>query len=237
MAKTLHTCKQCGENGNGKYCNNCGQAYAIKRITISTIIHEIFHFFSHIDKGILYTLKQLIIAPGKPQLEYIEGHRAKHQKPFSMFFLCITTSALIFYWTNLLLYKHFNVGDASDVQFFHQYMVVVTIVMLPVYTLITYVFFIKSKFNYAEIFVLLLYNLSLLLVVSALLQSLKFIFLELNTEYVELPLIVIYNWLTNKNFFLHERKWLVFVKTILASAMCFFVAGLVQGLIIDFIFN
>jgi hypothetical protein len=234
--KDLNKCKQCGKDGTGNFCNTCGQAYAVKRITFSTIVHEVFHFFSHLDKGILYTLKQLIIAPGKPQLEYIEGHRAKHQKPFSMFFLCATISALISYWTNLVLFKHFNVGEVENVQFFHQYMVILTVVMLPVYTLITYCFFIKSKFNYAEIFVLLLYSLSFLLLFSAILQPLKFIFLELNTEYIELPIILIYNWLTNKKFFIHEKKSLILIKTILASAVCFFLAGIMKDVLMDLIF-
>jgi hypothetical protein len=235
MMEKQNQCLQCGKNGSGKYCNNCGQAYAVKRITISTIVHEIFHFFSHLDKGILYTLKQLVIVPGKPQLEYVEGHRAKHQKPFSMFFLSATAAALIYYWTNLLLFNHLKVGEAVDVQFFHQYMVILTIVMLPVYTLITWMFFFSSKFNYAEIFVLLLYNLSFILLASSLLQFLKFIFPELNTEFIELPIIVGYNWLTNKNFFQHETKWMIFLKTILASAVCFFLAGLVKEFLIDFI--
>jgi hypothetical protein len=233
--KSLHHCKQCEENGAGNFCNNCGQAYLTKRITLSNIIHEIFHFFSHLDKGILYTLKQLITAPGKAQLEYIEGHRAKHQKPFSMFFLCATASALIYYWTNSLLFNYFNVGEAGDAQFFHQYMVILTIVMLPIYTLITYCFFLKSKYNYAEIFVLLLYNLSCVILVSSMLQGLRFIFPDLKTEIIELPFIVIYNWLTNRSFFSHEKKWMVFVKTILASAVCFFLAGLMKAFLIDFI--
>ncbi len=233
---TIKHCKQCDKEGNGNYCNNCGQSYTIKRITIATIIHEIFHFFSHLDKGILYTLKQLIVSPGKPQLEYIEGHRVKHQKPFSMFFLCATAAALIYYWTNSIIYHYFNAGEIEEAKFFHQYMVLLSVVMLPIYTLITYLFFAKSRYNYAEIFILLLYSLSFLVFCSSLLQFLKFIYPHLKTEIIELPLILLYNWLTNKNFFHSEPKWIIFVKTILSSALCFLIAGLAQAYVIEIIY-
>lgn len=233
---TVHYCKTCKKNGKGNFCNHCGQDYLTKRITISSVVHEIFHFFSHLDKGFLYTLKNLIIAPGKPQLEYINGDRTKHQKPFSMFFLCATAAALIYYWTNSTLFKYYKVGEANDAQFFHQYMVILTIAMIPIYSLIVYCFFIKSKFNYAEVFILLLYNLSVVLLFSTLIQSLKFIFPEMHTEFVELPMIVLYNWLTNRFFFQTEKKWVIFLKTILSSALCFLLAVLVQTKIIDLIF-
>ncbi|RZK59561.1 MAG: DUF3667 domain-containing protein [Pedobacter sp.] len=226
--KTQQHCKQCNSDGVGSFCNNCGQAYLTKRITTGSVIHEIFHFFSHLDKGILYTLKMLVIAPGAMQKEYVEGHRAKHQKPFSMFFLCATIATLIYYWVNLILLKHFNAGNADEASFFHQYFVILQVLMLPIYTLFTYVFFIGNKYNFAETFVLLLYSLSILIIVSALLQLLLFIWPDLETRFIELPIVVLYNLFTNFKFYGNEKKWVIVIKTILLSAICFLVAGLVQ---------
>lgn len=233
--KTQQHCKQCNSHGIGNFCNNCGQAYKTKRITTGSVIHEIFHFFSHLDKGILYTLKMLIIAPGKMQKEYVEGHRAKHQKPFSMFFLCATIATLIYYWVNLTLLKHFDAGNAEEASFFHQYYVILQVLMLPIYTLFTYGFFFNSKYNFAETFVLLLYSLSIVLIVSALLQLLLFIWPDLETRFLELPLIVFYNMLTNFKFYDNEKKWIIVIKTILLSAICFLVAGLVQDNLITYL--
>lgn len=233
MAKKLHHCKQCGENGDGKYCNNCGQAYATKRITFSTIAHEIFHFFSHLDKGFLYTLKQLLIAPGEMQREYLEGHRAKHQKPFSMFFLCATISTLLQYWVNLALIHYFDAGNEAEASFFHQYRVIIQVVMVPVYTLVLFCFFSRSKYNYAETFVLILYNVSLLLVFSGILTPLKLIWPNLETQFIELPIVVAYNIITNLKFYDEQPKWLTFVKTILTSAICFYLAAVVENFLFD----
>jgi hypothetical protein len=83
-------CKYCQQAGTGKYCNQCGQLFVAKRITFSSIRHEVFHFFTHMDKGILFTLKKLITSPGAMQRDYIHGDRFKRQKPFSTFFIGAT---------------------------------------------------------------------------------------------------------------------------------------------------
>src|SRR5215210_6216587 len=112
--KAIHKCKSCGYSGYGNYCSHCGQPYETRRITLRGLLHDVFHFFTHLDKGFAYTLKQLIIAPGKMQRDYIEGDRARHQKPFSMFFICATITALLRYWINLALMRYFKSGNVSE---------------------------------------------------------------------------------------------------------------------------
>ncbi len=89
-------CKACGTVSKGKYCFDCRQIMAVKRLSLQELLHEAFHFFTHLEHGFLYTLKKLITVPGKMQKLYVEGNRAKHQKPFSMFFISATISALFF---------------------------------------------------------------------------------------------------------------------------------------------
>src|SRR3990170_3167143 len=93
-----NVCKSCGSSGAGNYCSQCGQPYTIKRISLSALLHDIFHLFTHLDKGFGYTLKKLMVEPGHMQRTYVEGYRAKHQKPFAMFFICATVAALSRYW-------------------------------------------------------------------------------------------------------------------------------------------
>ena len=81
----LQTCSNCGSTGTGKYCNNCGNSYAIKRITIPGIFHDVFHFFTHLDKGFAFTLKQLIVAPGKVQRDMLRETAAGIRNLFPCF--------------------------------------------------------------------------------------------------------------------------------------------------------
>ena len=228
-------CKHCGASTTGNYCHVCGQSLKIERLTISSIIHEIFHFFTHLDKGFLYTLKKLITDPGTMQREYVGGHRVRHQKPFSMFFLCATVSALVYYWVNVVLVKYYDTGSEGVISFFHQYMVFLQIVMLPVYAAITYLLFYNLKYNYAEILILLLYMLSVLLLIIALIQLLRLIWPDLETRFIELPVILIYGVITNVFFFRDSSKWITIPKSILGIAAGFFLAGFVQDRLIEFL--
>jgi len=158
QSDTTINCKHCNMEVSGNYCNNCGNATAVKRITASTILHEIFHFFTHLDKGFGFTLKQLVTAPGLMQRNYVEGYRSKHQKPFSMFFICASFTALFRYWVNTAMMDYFHEGNASEGNFFHQYMVIIHTILLPLYSFITWALFYRSKYNYGEIVVLLLYT-------------------------------------------------------------------------------
>ena len=166
------------------------------------------------------------------QKEYVEGSRQKYQKPFSMFFLCATIAALAIYWINLLLIKHFDAGDTQEADFFHKYWVILQVLMLPLYALITYLFFKRSKLNYGEIMVFQLYLFSFLFIVLSMIHLFKFIFPHLQTRYIELPVIVLYTAITNLNFFKGLKKWVIISCTVLAIGLCFLLATYIQDLLV-----
>jgi hypothetical protein len=192
----------------------------------------VFHFFTHLDQGFPYTLKNLFYSPGKMQRAYIDGIRIKYQKPFSMFFICATIAALGIYWINLLLIKHFHAGDNKEAIFFNKYWVVFQILMLPLFALITYLFFKRSRFNYGEILVFQLYLFSFLFIVLLVIHLLKFIIPHLQTRYIELPVIVLYTIITNLNFFKHQKKWVTIGLTILSIGLCFCLASYMQDILV-----
>lgn len=225
-------CKNCGASGSGKYCPSCGESYEGSRLTPHGLLHEAFHFFTHFDKGFAYTLKQLIIAPGKMQRQYIEGVRRRYQKPFSMFFICATFAALALYWINVILVRYFHSGDAQEAAFFHEYWVVFQVCMMPVYTLIAWVVFKKSGCNYAEIGVFQLYTFSLIFLILVAVNLLRFLWPELQTRYLELPSIIIYCIITNVNFFLTSPGRVVAFKSIILIAISFVLASALQDLLV-----
>ena len=232
MGEIQNQCKHCKTIGEGNFCAGCGERFNPKRLSLGAIVSEAFHFFTHLDHGFPYTLKKLFTSPGKMQKEYVEGSRQKYQKPFSMFFLCATIAALAIYWINLLLIKHFDAGDTEEADFFHKYWVILQVLMLPVYALITYLFFKRSKLNYGEIMVFQLYLFSFLFIVLSLIHLLKFIFPHLQTRYIELPVIIIYTAITNLNFFKGLKKWVIIGCTVLAIGLCFLLATYIQDLLV-----
>lgn len=230
-----HVCKSCGFSGSENYCRHCGQPYKTKRISMAGLLHDVFHFFTHLDKGFGYTLKMLIIAPGHMQREYVEGVRSKHQKPFSMFFICATIAALARYWIYQALLKYYHTGNVSEMTFFHEYMVLFHIVLLPLNALIVYLFFYKSGYNYAETGILFLYSGSFFFVVATVISLFKFIWPEFDTAYFELPVLLIYTIITNINFFHRQPRWQVVIKSIIIILLIFLSVQVIEDFVIQLI--
>jgi len=86
MSQPSH-CLNCGAALESKdhFCSNCGQNSSTHRLTFKHLLHEIFHAFTHADKGILFLLKGMATKPGTVAREYIEGKRKKYFSPFTFF--------------------------------------------------------------------------------------------------------------------------------------------------------
>lgn len=230
-----HQCKSCGFKGTGNFCSHCGQSLILKRISINGLLKDVFHFITHFETGFGYTLKQLAIAPGRMQRKYIQGNRIKHQKPFAMFFISVTIASLVHYWISSALMKYYKVDLISDVNYYHHYMVIMYIMLFPVYSLITYLFFYKSGSNYAEIGVLMLYTLSFVFLMASVIALIILIWPRIDTAYIEFPVFTFYFIITFLNYFNANPRSVVVIKGILIMIVAFFINDLMEDLIIDLI--
>jgi len=84
----MSNCKNCNHELNGNYCSNCGQPATVKRLDSNYIKDEIRDIL-HFEKGFFYTVKELLIRPGRNIREYISGNRKKLVKPIT--FLIVTS--------------------------------------------------------------------------------------------------------------------------------------------------
>jgi hypothetical protein len=234
-SEPIRVCKACGFSGVGNYCSRCGQSFVIKRISLQGILRDIFHFFTHLEKGFGYTLKQLIMNPGNMQRSYIEGNRIKYQKPFSMFFICVTIAALVRYWISNALIKYYNADIVSEANFFHQYMVIMYIVLVPVYSLITYLLFYKSGYNYAETGVLMLYTVSVFFLMASIIALFILVWPHIDTAYIEFPVFAFYFIITLMNYFKTLTRWKVAIKAMLSLSIAFFINNMIEDFVIRLI--
>ena len=67
------------------FCKHCGQNADIGRISWKYIWHEVIYFFTHMEKGFLFTSRQMVVSPGKSVKEFMEGKRKNYQPPVSCF--------------------------------------------------------------------------------------------------------------------------------------------------------
>ncbi len=92
----INNCKNCNNNFQGKFCNQCGEKiYSENDKKLSHIFEELFHFITHFEGTFFVTLKAFIKTPGKFSLDYTNGLRKKYFKPIS-FFLILVILYLLF---------------------------------------------------------------------------------------------------------------------------------------------
>lgn len=244
MMETQQACKNCGSILTGKYCSNCSQNADIHRFTLKHALHDFFHSFTHIDRGILFLIKELFTRPGYVSKEYIEGKRKKYFNPFQYLFLAV--AAATFLSVNYQL-----MGPKADVNaigtgintfglqynaFIYKYFNVIQLVSVPVIALFSWLFYRKSGYNYAEN---LVFN-TFLGAQRTLMYILIAPFLYIFNRYWYIPISVYYiGWLIYYGWafvqFFNEKKSTVLIKYII-SILLFIPAAQLISLGIFYLF-
>ena len=84
----MNTCKKCNFEFQSNYCPNCGHPHKLERINSRYIVSEIASVLNF-QKGILYTIKELLIRPGYYIRVFISEDRNRLVKPIT--FILITS--------------------------------------------------------------------------------------------------------------------------------------------------
>ena len=177
-------CKNCDNEFVGDYCNICGQKIT-NRFTLVHIWRLIIDDLFEINRGLIYTLKELWINPGKTALNYIEGKTKRYYNPlkylifwtaFSLilapFFKDLKTINSI---ESLVINSHTSFSGESLGDFFSIYIQVLVhytnlfyLGLVPFLSITGYVLYFKRKHNFTELTILYLYlcgQISFLLVI------------------------------------------------------------------------
>jgi len=88
MLPELINCRNCNHVVNNHFCGHCGQPAQLKRVDWHYVLHEIQHVL-HFEKGILYTIKELMVRPGHNIRAFIADNRSRLVKP--ILFIIITS--------------------------------------------------------------------------------------------------------------------------------------------------
>lgn len=150
------TCKNCEATLDGKFCRNCGQKADVHRITVGHLVHEFTHAITHADKGFLLLVKDLLRKPGIVPREYLEGKRKKYFNPFSFLVIMTAASALITYQTGYFAEASSGRPNASvysreAMELSVKYGKLIGLALIvPLYSFISWIFFWRPKYNFAE---------------------------------------------------------------------------------------
>lgn len=233
-------CINCNNKVNSKFCPDCGQPAELKRIDGHYIIHEIEHVL-HFEKGIFYTIKELLIRPGKSVREFISENRNRLVKPI---IFIIVTSLIYSLSVSFFDFEDGYVGYSGRnestttkifewVQGHYGYANIMMGIFIALWIKI---FFRKHPFNIFEIIILLCFVMGLgmlILSIFGIVEGLT----QLKILQFGAMLVVFYTtWAIGQ--FYGKRKIFAYVKALFAYILgmsTFYLILMVIGTIIDLI--
>ena len=88
-------CDRAIAGADQKFCPACGQPTPAHRIDWHFLGHELEHSVLHMDRGLFYSLKQLMLRPGHFMRDYIEGRRGNQAKPLLLLMIMSAVVVLL----------------------------------------------------------------------------------------------------------------------------------------------
>ena len=175
--QAMTSCTQCNTEITLNYCPGCGQPATLKRINGHYIVEEISSEF-HLEKGLLYTIWELLIHPGQNIRRFITQDRSRLIKPV----LFIITTSLIYTLINHFFgiedgYIKYTDTHPSTTMLLFEWMSedygYSNIIMGIFIALWLKLFFRKSPFNIFEILILLCFVMGIAMLIFALFALLQ----------------------------------------------------------------
>lgn len=148
-------CLNCDEIATGNFCSNCGQTTHIHRITLKHFLfHDVIHGVWHLERGILFTLKQALFRPGKAALAYIGGKRISYYNVFYLILLLTAFGIFIenIYATAIANYVSYIEPSKSNatLDFLGKYVKFFLLLAIPVNAFSSFILFNKKRLLYSE---------------------------------------------------------------------------------------
>jgi hypothetical protein len=235
-------CLNCSTPLTSNYCAQCGQKASTHRYSIRHFIeHDVIHSMWHVDKGILFTLKQLFTRPGHSIREYIEGKRVGY---FSFFTLLLLLLGFSVFLNNYKLVEMADIMPASSKEtmnkmqkFMKENPKAMLMIMIPISSIFSFLWFRKAKLNFSEHLVMNAYkavteSILGLVITLSMIATANISILRILYSVISL-LSFAYSFWYYKQFFSaygYSKKALIF--RILGTISSFFILSFLVGIIL-----
>lgn len=152
-------CLRCNSKLSGNFCSDCGHPKSLQRIDGKYILSE-FTRVINFDKGILFTVKELLIRPGKNVRDFIHKDRNRLVKPLIFVIICslvYTIAEQIFHFEDgYANASGFGESATTDIfRWIQNNYGYANILMAVLIALWIKIFFRKYHYNFFEILILL----------------------------------------------------------------------------------
>ena len=159
-------CLSCQQPLVGQYCATCGQPASTRvRITLADLLHDIPHSIWHVDHGVFYTLRELVLRPGQTLRRYLAGERIRFFRPLALLLLLtgLASFLMLIFHIDQVMAEPLSTGSnaaqreamksvAEINRLILKYTSWFTLSMLPVYALVSWALLRRLNLYYAEHF-------------------------------------------------------------------------------------
>lgn len=157
-------CKNCGEIYDGNFCPNCGQSAAVEQLNAKNFIKEVSGSVFQVNRGLLFTVRELFLRPGHSIHHYLEGKRKPYFKPIAYVFTLSTIyflisrilgsetflNAIATGWSNGAMDQEIDGKGVEMMNWFAANYGYTVLLLLPVFSLASHLAFRKFKLHYLE---------------------------------------------------------------------------------------
>jgi hypothetical protein len=238
----INQCKNCNHEFIGEYCNLCGQK-VMNRLTIRSTWDLIVDDVFEVNRGLLYTLKELWINPGKVSLDFVHGNTKKYYSPikYLIFWLALlflinnlvgpsgkeSTRELIF--NSTIPFSSQSIDDFWSIymEVFRYHIDLFYYGLIPFLTLVSYFIYRRKGFNLVELSILYLYMLGQLVFILVITMPIAYLLGKNASLLLLFPEMVLVFYLfvkSHKQFF--KDSW---IKTILKSFAVLYIGQILYG--------
>ena len=150
-------CVSCGAERTGPYCAQCGQRELRGRHTLRSMAAAFPGRVLDLDRGLLHTVHGLTVRPGTVVRDYLAGRTVPYTNPVAYMLLCFAAFAIT---ANVF-------GGATGTENDR----VLTAFIVPFVAAVSRLLFWRTRLNYAEHLVLVLYLVGHVALILAVLQA------------------------------------------------------------------
>ena len=145
------SCINCNTEIIGEFCHNCSQKSTTQRLDIKHFIqHDIIHGVFHFDKGLPFTLKEIILRPALVAQNYIQGKRVRYYNFFYLTLVIIGFTLLIQSYIGAPILKNNNPSYVKSINFAKENMKYILLSFIPFFAISSRIVYRKVKYNIAE---------------------------------------------------------------------------------------
>ena len=173
-------CRNCNYSYNGFYCPRCGQRKLEGRYTLSQSFGWIFNQIFNLERGLLFTVKELFVRPGELISSFLNRATVRYSHPFRFVFVMATIAALLTILTGTFeaseVTEYFEKTGEDDIEKresiklvienIKKYLSLLLLINIPFNAVASLIVYSSRKYNYTEHLILNCYAYGFTLIIG-----------------------------------------------------------------------